>query len=256
MDSKGDNQNKVIYTAIFGGYDILQTPTFSLPDWDFICFSDRKMDSEIWDVRVVEMPQDGDAVRSARKIKICAHEFLPGYDISVWVDGNIVVRGNINELADKHLSDYNLAVYSHQTTDPGGRDGIYEEAKELIRMTKARKYKGDPDTIRNQVEGYREEGYPQQAGLAVTSVLLRKHNSPKVKKVMKEWWKEVRDKSRRDQLSFNYAAWKHDFNFKVIEENGWDNKYFYRTQHRVRWYEKPALYAKYLWKQLKNIMYA
>ena len=32
--------------------------------------------------------------------------------------------------------------------------------------------------------------------------------------------------SRRDQISFNYVAWKHDLKFNYIQEDIDDNEYF------------------------------
>ena len=42
--------NKVIYTAIIGGYDELIEPSFKPKGWDFICFSDRPLKSKTWKV--------------------------------------------------------------------------------------------------------------------------------------------------------------------------------------------------------------
>jgi len=250
------NQNKkVVYTAIFGGYDTLQEPQVDLPEWDFICFTEQSLRSERWEIKQIRPPIDGDSVRSARKVKILPHEYLSEYDISVWVDGNIVIRGNLNELVANQLQEHSFAAYTHRDTDPTGREGIYEEAAALIRMTKAGKYKDDPKIIRKQVRAYRQEGYPEKNGLLMTSVLLRRHNDPTLKEVMNDWWHEVKNKSRRDQLSFNYVAWKHNFDYKAIEDDGWNNEYFKRVYHYVPWYKKPKLYFDYVTKRIKHFMY-
>ena len=43
--------------------------------------------------------------------------------------------------------------------------------------------------------------------------VLRKHNEPDVIKTMESHWNELKHNSRREQLSFNYVAWKNDFEF-------------------------------------------
>ena len=43
---------------------------------------------------------------------------------------------------------------------------------------------------------------------------------------MEMWWEEVKYGSLRDQLSFNYSAWKTDFNFTFIEEDIDNNPWF------------------------------
>ena len=102
---------KVIYTAIIGGYDELIEPEFKPDGWDFVCFSDRDLNSNTWEIRKT-IPLYSDNTRTARKHKLLTHRFLPEYDISLWVDGNIKVVGNINELL-YHLDDCNYATYDH-----------------------------------------------------------------------------------------------------------------------------------------------
>ena len=48
--------NKIIYTAIVGGYDDLFEPDFKPDGWDFVCFTDRDFKSDVWDVQKV-LPQ-------------------------------------------------------------------------------------------------------------------------------------------------------------------------------------------------------
>lgn len=247
---------KVIYTVIFGGYDQLQEPECIPTGWDFICFSDHDYDSSVWEVRVVDPAIPQDLALSSRKPKILAHEFLPEYNTSIYIDGNIVVRGNVNELTDEYLEDSSFVAYSHRSTDSNGRTGLYQEAETLIQMTESGKYKGDPQKMRKQMIKYRREGYPEENGLILGTILLRRHNDQKVKQVMQDWWNEVKNESNRDQLSFNYVAWKHDFDFTVIEENGWDNEYFYRKKHHIPWYKKPKLYIKYIYRRIKNFFNA
>ncbi len=43
--------NKVIYTAIIGGYDELVEPDYKPEGWDFVCFTDRELESDIWEIR-------------------------------------------------------------------------------------------------------------------------------------------------------------------------------------------------------------
>ena len=103
----------VIYTSIFGKYDNLIELSFIPNNCDFICFTDQDFKSRTWKIKKIEAIV-GDPVRSARKCKILAHKFLQDYDYSVWVDGNLEVRGDVNELIDKYLKKSNMAVFSHK----------------------------------------------------------------------------------------------------------------------------------------------
>ena len=44
---------------------------------------------------------------------------------------------------------------------------------------------------------------------------------------METWWNEIKYNSKRDQLSFNYIAWKNNLKFNYIEADARDNKYFF-----------------------------
>ena len=60
--------------------------------------------------------------------------------------------------------------------------------------------------------------------------MSRKHNETNVIETMEDWWTEIKHHSRRDQLSFNYTAWKNNFNFVYMgDEDVRDNKWFKNT---------------------------
>ena len=89
--------------------------------------------------------------------------------------------------------------------------------------------------MHKQVNRYAEENYPQNNGLATNPILLRKHNDPKVIKTMEDWWTEIKYGSKRDQLSFNYVAWKNNFKFNYLKGDSRKNEYFLQTgRHKKR----------------------
>ena len=57
-------------------------------------------------------------------------------------------------------------------------------------------------------------------------MLVRKHNEIDVIEISEDWWEEVKSGSRRDQLSFNYVAWKNNFNIKYMDGDIRNNEYF------------------------------
>ena len=76
------------------------------------------------------------------------------------------------------------------------------------------------------MERYIKEGYPSNNGLITSPIIFRKHNEKDCIETMEEWWTEIKHNSRRDQLSFNYVAWKTDFKFNYIPDDSRDNEYF------------------------------
>ena len=91
--------NKILYTTIFGGYDNLITPT--LPrNWDFKCFSEK-----------TNVPLYTDNTRNAKRFKVLPHRYLSDYEFSIFIDGNMYVVGDINQLVAEYLSDCNVALF-------------------------------------------------------------------------------------------------------------------------------------------------
>lgn len=252
---------KVIYTAIFGTEYYLHEPEVPIEGYDFICFTnDPNLKSDVWDVRQVTTiykEADGALTRNARKYKSLPHRYLKEYDVSIWMDGDLKITDNIDLLTQEHLKENNLALLDHSlcgmttTGNLNRRSCVYDEAK-FIKWAgdnhPRKSYKDNINIILSQMERYYKEGYPVNNGLARTSVVFRKHNDPQVIKTMERWWEEMKYGSRRDQLSFNYSAWKNNLSFKYIQEDIDDNKWFKLMkrwrQHRKKEKQKAIEFQK------------
>ena len=224
---------KVIYTSIIGKYDELVEPKYVPKGYDFICFTDIDgiPQDTIWDIRKV-IPLYEDNTRTARKYKILPHRFLPEYDISIWVDGNEIVVGDVDKMVDKYLTNNDMAVYNHMSCWDK-RNCIYDEAKAIFSLGNAdsNNWKDNPQIISNQMNRYIKDNYPPNNGLIVSGVMLRKHNSPQVIKCMEHWWKELKKGSKRDQLSFNYSTWKTQTEFNWIDQDIRNDGYVLEVKH-------------------------
>ena len=132
------------------------------------------------------------------------------------------LRMPVEELIATYLAEHDLAVFDHPR-----RHCIYVEADACIQGGK-----DDPETIRDQIKRYRYEGYPPLAGLAECTVLLRRHTE-RMKLFSEVWWDEISRHSRRDQLSFNYVAWKLSFTYKTLPGCVEQNDFFERRPHLV-----------------------
>ena len=121
---------KVVYTAIFGSYDNLLEPKFIPEGWDFVCFTDTDLKSDVW--KVVKVPAVySDPTRNARRYKLLPHKWFPDYDVSIWIDGNFGVQGDINKAIDLYLANNNMAIFDH-TKVWDSRDCIYQEAQAIF----------------------------------------------------------------------------------------------------------------------------
>lgn len=223
----------VIYTAITKDYDELKEPAIISNQCDYICFTDDPtLISPTWQIRPLP-PSDLDIVRQCRQVKIMPHFFLPEYEYSIWVDGNVEIIGDIDQLIEQYFinGDKTLYTFKHPV-----RDCVYEEAKECIKNGK-----DNEKIIRKQLALLKSEYYPKHNGLIESNVILRKTHSPDVMQLMEQWWKLVKNYSRRDTLSFNYAAWVTGFFFGCLEGNSrGSNSYFrYLHDHIILEMEQP-----------------
>ena len=182
-----------IYTSIVNGKDSLKDPLAQ--DVDRILFTDRPADhaGAAWDVRPA-CQIFVDPRRSSRAHKILGHQYLPGYDYSLWIDGSIRLLASARDLVDTYLHDADVALFLHPE-----RDCLYEEATIC-----ADAGHDDASVLAEQVAKYRGAGHPEHAGLNECAVILRRHNAP-VAAFNEAWWSEYCQHSCRDQVSVNYV---------------------------------------------------
>jgi len=217
----------VVYCAIANNYNALLNPSVRDDGVDYFCFTDQPIwlsltNSTVWKIR--PFPKEVlhlEPTRKCRMVKILPHLFFPEYEYSVWVDGSIDIIGDIGALIAKY--DYpDLLCFKHPK-----RACIYEEGRACIDLGK-----DDPHLITRQLDAYRRQGFPENAGLVETGVLIRKHNAPNIIKLMEAWWQELSTHSRRDQLSFPYAAWRTGMWPPQLmgEENVWGTSQVFRLR--------------------------
>ena len=195
--------DKVVYTCIIGGYDTLLEPRVVEPDVDYICFTDNtNIKSNVWEIRQIPYEVSDmnlSNVKKQRCIKINPHKYLSEYKMSLWIDGNIEILSTVSKLFNENI-DSEKSVFIPQHPE---RNCIYAEGSAVIRLKKDTK-----ENVNRQLNGYREEGFPPDYGLVQSNIIIRKHNDYECIKLMEKWWEELKNKSHRDQLSFNYAVWK------------------------------------------------
>jgi hypothetical protein len=202
----------VVFTVVTGGYDVLRQPAvLDREHFDYVCLTDRHLlrrlhKSTVWrELRFIG--GGGSSQRLARLAKIHPHVFFPSYEWSIFVDANIVIRGDLMEVIRRMEGD--VALFRHPR-----RGCVYEEAEACIRLGK-----DSPEVIEAQMNRYREQRYPPGMGLVASYLLVRRHNEEPVQQLMTAWWEELRKGSRRDQLSFDYCVWKLGQSYVSIAED-------------------------------------
>jgi hypothetical protein len=190
---------KVVYTCIHGKYDVLRDPLVVNPDWDYVCFTDQNFTSKIWDIR--RIPNDclsEDSKKIQRKMKILPHKYLKNYDWSIWIDGNLQMKIDAQDLLNTHGHNiFNTLAHPERTC-------LYAELDACERLGKDNP--SSLNVIRNKLT---EEKYPVNNGLVQSNVIIRKHNDDTIIGLAEAWWSMVKQYSHRDQTMFNYVIWKY-----------------------------------------------
>ena len=196
----GEPNKKVIYTCITGSYDTLMEPLFEdVEDWDFVCFTDEtdRLKSDVWDIK--QLPKECEdliMVKKQRYVKTHPHLLFPQYEISLYVDANVLLKKNPTPLLEECV--HSVAILQHPE-----RYCIYDVADKVLKTRKDK-----PEIVKPQIERYKAEGFPAKYGLTQTNIVIRKHNEEDCIRLMEDWWTEIENGSHRDQLSLHYAQWK------------------------------------------------
>jgi len=207
----------VVYTVIIGNYDVLR-PT----RWPSVCLTDGSVSpAEGWEIRrIAEVHLD--PRRASRHPKILAHEYFPGAETTIYLDGNIDLLCDPSKVVDELLREHSMALFPHPQ-----RTCVYAEAKKCLRLHKA-----NPTLVEAQMAHYRKKGLPKNFGLTACWVIVRR-NTPKVREFSEMWWREYSRFSCRDQLSFDFVRWQTKMEYTKIPGNLFvgNSKCFRKVEH-------------------------
>ena len=239
----------VIYTSIVGPYNGL-LPQIQFPGVDFVCITDQDLKSKYW--KIIQIPPSKDPARDSRKAKILPHLYLADYEYSMYVDGNCLVLRNPIPLIEKALEKHPMAHFDHQNSSDS-RNCIYAEHQAILELyQKTGRLKDDLTLMEQQINRFKKEGFPENFGLIKGGVLIRSHLDPKLIQVMEQWWEIVQTGSKRDQLSFNYVAWKNQFESLYLQGDVRNNSYVYMLGAHRRSFRKK--YLRYRFKKMLGII--
>ena len=174
-----------------------------------------------WEIRPLLFKHE-DSARMARFHKTNSDLVLPDTDVTIWIDGTqrIKTDADLAALAKSVLANRSIATFRHPV-----RSCVYEELRACI------SYRKDLAAVMTtQVERYRKEGYPPNNGLVETACVIRKHTE-RVKKFNELWWHEIKNGSKRDQLSFNYAVWRLGIDYQIIPGKRTNSHFFQFMPH-------------------------
>ena len=196
----GGALRQIVYTCLVSGYDRLHAPMVAEPSVDYVVFSD---DPNLpvpapWQLRPIQRTERNPRM-TARWHKVHPHLLFPDHEASLYIDSNVVLRAPVGTLFGRMLAEAPIALFRHPE-----RNCPYAEARVVAH------HRLDDDAIvEAQMSYYRAKGFPADAGLHNSGVLLRRHNDPRMPDFLEDWWRQLKVFSHRDQLSMDFMLRRH-----------------------------------------------
>lgn len=192
----------VVYTCVVGGYDNIVEPLYKSDLYDYVAVTDFELNkNSMWkrlDINDTNAKNISDMTKKARYIKTHPHELFSEYDVSVYVDGNVLVCADIiPEVAKLEKKFFGAHIHPW-------REKLIDEAKAVIHYGR----KASAEQVVSQVERYYSNGYNDSNKIIETTMLIRRHNEEKCIDLMTEWWNEIDKLSPRDQLSLPMVMYR------------------------------------------------
>jgi hypothetical protein len=206
----------VLYSCVTNKYDIVENTILASigcneEEIKFVLFTDSPLKGDTpkkvtssgaaitWELRPLVWKHPLCKRRTARYHKVNSHVLNLDADYTIWIDGSQQIKPVplVKQLVNPLINKYMLASFKHPE-----RTCIYQEMQACRKLRK-----DNPQLMANQINAYRKEGYPPYNGLVETACVLRKQ-CDQITEFNKLWWSQIENHSFRDQLSFNYVAWK------------------------------------------------
>ncbi len=236
-----------IYTVITGDYDTIKQPQVITPGADYYLFTNNHgiKDAGVW--RVMYLDEDeltaerpgleiknnsigydndhNNNVLLSRRVKMLAHRYLAsGYEMSIYLDADMLIKSDLNSLFDLLNGDALMAAFRHSYN--------YSVKGEIEDLTN----RGVVDlaVVENQWQMYLKWGFRDDIGMTENGILIRRHNHPKMIELMELWWQEYLNGCLRDQVSLMPCVFKCGFmpHLRFIEGNIRRNEWVEVMRHQ------------------------
>ncbi len=204
--------HKIIYTALFDGYDTLAPiPDRYRDDWDAICFTDTpEAVPDGW--RAVFLDQSWfpglPPVAISKIIKHQPANWLPPHDASIYIDANRTVIRPLDEFEQEFCTDTEFLSMTH----PGAAyHDVYAEIRACKRHNRDYlKVKGMADKLDAQEQAYRAVGAPERIGHLCELGTIYRRDTWTSWYIGSLWCAEflVRE-TWRDQIALRYVLWRY-----------------------------------------------
>lgn len=195
------NKKLVIYTVITNSYDTPLPPRHRIPGARYVLICDKRPRFRFgWEIKNIDTLFSTEAARNPNRwCKINSDLIFPEYDLSIYIDANIRIIGDMTDIILKFMkSEAAIGLFRHPS-----RTSIEEEIKacvQLNKITSDQKIQAIKQSIR-----YEMADDSETYGLTENGIILRNHQNPHLRPAMKIWWHEFTNGAPRDQISLPWV---------------------------------------------------
>ena len=196
-----NNRKVIVYSCLIGDYDNV-TSFNKQQGYDYILFTDQKINNTNWTIfpipdSVLNLKVSN--IKKQRYMKIMPHKFFKNYDLSLYIDANYEIKGDLDDYLINTLNPLDHIYIPHLQFGKGIRQAL----------DKAIEKKLDDVSLLNKVKKrYDSKHFLDKTGIVNAGLMIRYHNTEDCIRLMEKWWREVRDYSHVDGFAFDYAGYE------------------------------------------------
>ena len=195
-----NNRKVIVYSCLIGDYD--NVSTFNKQrGFDYILFTDQKINNTNWTIFPIPdevLKLNVSDIKKQRYMKINPHKFFKNYDLSLYLDANYIIQGDLNDYLINTLNPIDHIFIPHLQFGKGIKQAIKNAIDKKL----------DNATLLNEVMNrYNKSKVLDKTGIVNAGLIIRKHHTKDCIKLMEKWWEEVRDYSHVDGFAFDYAGY-------------------------------------------------
>jgi hypothetical protein len=213
MKYKGKIPNEykriVVYSCLIGNYDNVSS-FIRQNGYDYILFTDRNIINTNWTVlpipKEVKKLEVSD-IKKQRYIKIHPHKFFKNYDLSLYIDANYIIKGDLNDFFINTLNPLDIIYIPHLQFGSDINKSIHDAIENKL----------DNISVLNEtLKRYEQLKILNKLGIVNAGLIIRKHHEKDCIKLMDKWWEEIENYSHIDSFTFNYAGYMTGVQFLYI----------------------------------------
>jgi len=195
-----DSRKVIVYSCMIGNYDNV-TSFKKQRGYDYILFTDQNIKNTNWTIFPIPeevLKLNVSDIKKQRYMKIHPHKFFKNYDLSLYIDPNYEITGDLDDYLINTLNPLDHIYIPHLQFGKGMKQAIDKAIEKKL---------DDVSLLKHVMDRYNQSKLLDKTGIVNAGLIIRKHHTEDCIKLMERWWEEVRDYSHVDNFAFDYAGY-------------------------------------------------